>query len=412
MNISFDWLRKKDLLISIILITLTFTIFSLTRVPSPTHFNHYVRLSEQLLKGTIELDNPPEYLEISYEETTGKKFVAYPPFPSILILPLVALNIADHDQTFYTILLGSLNSALIYVFMIKLYASRRIALISALLLMFGTSYWYLATEGSSWYLSHIVAIICLLVSLSLLNIRYQSGQLTFTHDPLRWLASGFALGAAYFTRDGTILASILILGLPWIKFGIRKSTLQAWWLHTTIFSLGIFFWLVISAGYNYARFHTILPVQHHKIPHMLELPIFKDGFLSPTYIPRNVDYFFTKAPLPHTSFPFFKPSVEGMAYLLVSPFFILLPLAKWNRFTLLALTTGILMLVPGLMNGSVGFSQFGYRYAMEATIMFFVVFATFLQRRWWWFGLPLIIIAPVISFWGIYFIRVLQIYGW
>lgn len=408
----FTFLKKKDVIISCCLALFSFVVFSVTRIPNPTHFNHYVRLSEQLLKGKIELENPPEYLEISYEETTGKKYVAYPPFPSILLMPFVSLNVADRDQTFYTIMFACLNSALIYWVILRLYSSRRIALTVSLLLMFGTSYWYLATEGSSWYLSHIIAILCLLLSLAFLNIRKIDHQLTFTHTPKLWFASGFSLGAAYFTRDGTILAAILVLGLPIVRYGVNKKMLVGWWRPLLCFMLGILFWLIISFGYNYARFNTILPVQHHKIPHMLELPIFKDGFLSPTYIPRNIVYFFTKAPLPYEQFPFYKPSVEGMAYLLVSPFLIFLPLAKWNKYITLAGFTGVLMLVPGLMNGSVGFSQFGYRYAMEATIMFMIVFASFLQRRIWWISLPAIILAPMISYWGIYFIRTLQIYGW
>jgi hypothetical protein len=101
-----------------------------------------------------------------------------------------------------------------------------------------------------------------------------------------------------------------------------------------------------------------------------------------------------------------------MSYILVSPYILCILAAQWKkRWVQLALLTILAMLMLVFMNGSNGFSQFGYRYAMEATLFLLLIFGTCLQRKYAYLSYPLIILSIAICFWGIYFTRVLQIYG-
>ncbi len=371
------------------------------------------------MKGKIALDNPPAYLEISYNPRTQQKFVAYPPMPAVMIMPFVALNFADKNQTYYTILFASVTIGLAFIVFKRLF-SQRTSLLLTFLYGFGTSFWYLTTEGSSWYISHVIAAFFIFLSLIALNIRKHEDEIQYEKNPTRWLLSGLALGAAFMTRDPSILASTFFISLPFLHLKFRElishKAVHILKNHARPFvSFGIALSLFISVtfAYNYARFGTIKPVQHDHIPHLLEGEMFKHGFLSVQYIPRSINFFFTKMPLPYEKFPYFMPSIEGMAFWLVSPYLVFILFAQWKKpFTRVAFITALIMLIPPFMNGSNGFAQFGYRYAMEATIFLMLVFGTFLERKWWWVSIPLMLAAPLISFWGIYFIRVLGISGW
>ena len=58
-----------------------------------TPFNHFALLAEARLQGRLDLPGPPPlYAQNNdFAEFGGKHFVSFPPFPAVLLLPIVKL---------------------------------------------------------------------------------------------------------------------------------------------------------------------------------------------------------------------------------------------------------------------------------------------------------------------------------
>lgn len=385
---------------------LTLLVYSYTQLKNPTPYDYFIRLSDSFIHGKVYLTDHPAWLnELIPTSDPNKYYVAYPPMPAIIATPFVVLNIANKSQTFIAVLFGSINAAALYLVLKRLY-SYRTSVLGALLLAFGTNHWYLATEGSSWYIAHIIAVFFQLMAFLLIFKKSEDEKLVFATTHWRWLTAGLCIGAAYWSRLPAVLIAPFFGLIP-----LAQQELKKYLKSLLLFGFGVSFFILLNFGYNYIRFSTISDQSYVLIPGVLEEPWFNKGIFSVSYLPKNIQFFFAKTPTPYASFPYFKPSMEGMSFFLTSPFFILLPFINWKkRYNIIALAIGILMLGPGLLHGTPGFAQFGYRFAMEATPLFIIAFCSFLERKWWLISVPLMILAVAVNFWGIYFIRVLNIY--
>ncbi len=163
----FLYLLKFKILI--LLFASTFIIYSLTS-GGPTPYNYFVRLADAFLHGRLYLtEAKPWFSELI--PINGRYYGYYPPMPALVILPFIAFKGLTFDQTFVSILLGSFNSVLIYLFFKKfLYnngkKSNIVAIAISILFAFGTIHWYLASVGSTWYFAHVTAVFFLLLALN------------------------------------------------------------------------------------------------------------------------------------------------------------------------------------------------------------------------------------------------------
>jgi hypothetical protein len=406
-----------------ILFLITFIVYSITKIETP--HNHFIRLSESFLEGHLYLENPPTYLELDGHDGDLRRYVAYPPMPAIVSIPFVIFNIASKSQTFISILFASINIPLFFLLCKRIYKNKFIALFLSIALAFGTNIWYLASEGSSWYFAHVLAIFFLISALLVIDLKKSNNQIEATYNKSLWLISGLFVGAAYLTRIQMILIIpffILVLLLSSREiYGLRELIDAKYLLKKTlkhnkligVFILSIMIFVFVNWNYNYARFGTIRDVGYEKIQGVLEEPWYDHGIFSTFYIPRNIQFIIATMPLPYEHFPYVKPSIFGMSILLTSPFLFLFPFIKWkNKISFLAFFTGLLLLIPPILHGNTGGTQFGYRYAAESMPFFLISFGSVLERkRLGLIALMLIIFAIIINIWGILFIRFLHITG-
>ncbi len=393
--------------ISVILLAFIACVYLFSAIKPSTPYNYFILLAQQLHKGKYYLEESYPWLNELVPSQDGRFFVVYPPMPAIISLPFILLG--NTSQTEISIFIGICNIILLFLVTLKLYGNK-----NALLLMcafaLGTNHWYLATEGSSWYFSHICAVFCILLSLFALEIKQKNNRLEVTNKMSRWLVTGLFIGAAYWSR----LPNILIIPL----FFYLSLQMQLNWKATAkrllVFLIGCSIFVVLNFYYNFVRFDTILDHAYYQIPGVLEEAWYTKGIFDLSYLPGNLQFFFAKFPLLHTSFPYVKPSLEGMALWLTSPFFLLLLCNNHRKkWTLVLLFTGILMMVPGLLHGTVGFSQFGYRFGLEGSILMLIALGTVFKRKLLKLAFSvLLILSILINFWGIYFIRVLHTTGW
>lgn len=385
-------------------------IYIITAVRPATPFNYYTLLSASFLKGKFYLDESQSWLaELIPSEKENQWFVVYPPMPAIVSVPFVFLGI--NNQTTICVFFAILNIILFFIIFARIF-NWQIAHFLTIAFSLGTNHWYLATEGSAWYFSHIIAIFFLLLSLLFLQIYPADKSLLIKANSFSIFLSGLCLGAAYWSRLPTILALPFFLYLIFQnKFTLPKLKFKA----LIYYLLGVSIFLLLNALYNFLRFGTIFDIAYEKIDGIFSEPWYSHGIFSLNYLARNLKFMLAKLPLEHDHFPFLKPSIEGMSMLITSPFLLLVPFFNRKlKWVIIAFFTGILLLAPGLLHGCNGFTQFGYRFGLEASLFFILVIASQFKERSLLFQIFLFLtfFAILINTWGIVFIRYLRIFGW
>lgn len=131
-------------------------------------------------------------------------------------------------------------------------------------------------------------------------------------------------------------------------------------------------------------------------------PWFAKGRFDISYVPRRIQAIFYLGPnLDENRFPFFKPSEFGMALFMVTPAFLYLFTARVRRLEVAAAVAMGLVMIPHLLHGTTGWTQFGYRYSMDYLPMLAVLTASGMRyrietrRKWLIIGL-----SVVIAVWG------------
>ena len=131
---------------------------------------------------------------------------------------------------------------------------------------------------------------------------------------------------------------------------------------------------LLTAGYNFARFHSIFDFGYIHIPGVREEPWYEHGLFSISAIPWNIYTMLFQGFESIAYFPYMRPDAFGCSILLASPFLCLL-FRQGGRFKIAAwIAIGLLTLVLWL-HGNPGSWQFSYRYAMILIPWMFLLLA-------------------------------------
>jgi hypothetical protein len=234
--------------------------------------------------------------------------------------------------------------------------ARRIML--ALFPVFGTWTWCNLGFGGAWQIA---------LGLALLG---QAGALYFT---LVW-PSPFVAGAffalAFGNRTELLITLPLYLYLLWrpsnervatwknLKVAVRQNSRML----IRFLSLPVTLAL-LTAAYNFARFHSIFDFGYIHIPEVAQEPWYRHGLFSIQAIPWNIYTMLFQGFESIGYFPYIRPNGFGCSIFLASPFLCLL-FRQGGRYKLMSwLAIGVLTLVLWL-HGNPGSWQFSYRYAM------------------------------------------------
>src|SRR5271154_1748984 len=89
---------RRTLLLAFALYALVTAVFALTTAPerlaAHTPYNHFALLADAWLHGRLDLGGPPPPYtgNNDFAVFQGRTYVSFPPFPAVLIAPLVALS--------------------------------------------------------------------------------------------------------------------------------------------------------------------------------------------------------------------------------------------------------------------------------------------------------------------------------
>ncbi len=140
--------------------------------PSHAYFNY---LAASFLHGKLYLVKPPAAGDLVF--FNGHWFLPPPPFPSMLMLPFIAIwGIQEFNTTTFSLAIAAITAVIIYLILHRLITSGWIKLSHSgaiwltALFSFGTMYWMLSTDSSEWYFSQVVTVLlCGLAFLSVLK---------------------------------------------------------------------------------------------------------------------------------------------------------------------------------------------------------------------------------------------------
>ena len=386
-------LRATDKLASLgtiqkfIIITLiAFFILALTKGPPPGQ-NHYVYLADAFLHGGLGVSGGG----ISLQEIVplnGNFYVVYPPMPAVLLMPFVAAFGTGFDESLLSIMLASLCVSLTWLMVKKIGSNANKALWLAALLGFGTCLWFIASVGTSWYIAEVVAVLFL--TSAILVALYKKS----------YVLVGLLLGFSALARLPVILVFPFFLFLIYERNDVWKPRFK----QAALFFIGLAIPVSLYLLYNVARWGTILDLGYGLIPGIQQDPYFQQGIFNIAYIPRHITAIFLQAPIFLNNFPYVKPNWIGLGLFFTTPAFLFIfnLRALWrnklSRYSALAI---LCILPPIITHGTVGFTQFGYRFSLDFTPFLMLLTAKGMRENLGWPEKALIILSLLVNLWGV-----------
>ncbi|HZF53016.1 MAG TPA: hypothetical protein VE093_30395 [Polyangiaceae bacterium] len=356
-----------------------------------TPFNHFALLADAWLNGRLDLGGPPPAYtgNNDFAVFEDRYYISFPPFPAVLLLPLVKLAGSPErvrDGQFFLWFAG-IAPAVLFLALEKLRRagrnprSERENIALALLFAFGSVYWFSAVQGTVWFVAHVVG--------AALATLYIYASIDARHPIL----AGLALGLGFATRTPLGFAFPLFVyeafrvsrradPPPKATFALQiaGADVRSFAARLILFGapaaavLGVLLW------HNAARFHDPLEFGHKLLDVAWRARMEKWGLFSYHYLGRNLAVVLTS--LPYTSVPGvpFQINAHGVALWLTTPLY---AWALWPRrpgplFAALAVTAGAVAL-PSLLYQNSGWIQFGYRFSNDFAPFLFLMIA--LSRR-------------------------------
>jgi hypothetical protein len=342
------------------------------RLATHTPWNHFALLAEAWLEGRLDLGGPPPAYtgNNDFAAFDGKHFVSFPPFPALLIAPVVKLagSAAEARDAQFFLGFAGIGPAVLFLALERLTASGRSrrTLIEnaalATLFALGSVYWFSAVQGTVWFAAHVVgvALACIYLYCAL--------------DAAHPLAAGVALGLGFATRTPLGFATPLFL-YEAVRVS-RGEGSRALVRRLLLFAAPAAAALAVTLWHNHARFGDALEFGHKYLAITWRPRIEKWGLFSYHYLPRNLAVVLTSLPFTGVPEAPFQINAHGLALWVTTPIY---AWAVWPRrpspiFWACAATAGAVAL-PSLFYQNSGWVQFGYRFSNDFAPFLFAMIA-------------------------------------
>lgn len=347
-------------------------------------FNHYALQAQAWLDGRLDLGGPPPPYTMNNDFALyeGKHYVSFPPFPALLILPVVAAagSVERVRDAQFFLWFAPLAPALLFLTLDKLRrrSGRKSWQNLALALSFGlgTVYWFSAVQGTVWFAGHVVGtgLLCAFLYASI--------------DAEHPFLAGLLLACAVATRPS------LAFALPVFGYELWRTRHRgAWWSKGIRFAAPLAFVGMLLMGHNQVRFGDPTEFGHRLLQVRWRTRIDKWGLFSTHYLGRNLAVMLTGLPY-FSEGKGLQINGHGLALWLTTPIY---GWALWPRlrnararglFAAVAVSAGAVAL-PSLLYQNTGWLQFGYRFSNDFAPLLFVMIALGGRR----FSLPFWLLA-------------------
>jgi len=327
---------------------------------------HFVYQADAFLHGQLSLTvaRPPNLNDWVLQD--GRWYVSFPPFPALVMVPLVALFGLSFNDVAFTLFFSAANVALLYRLLRRLQPARaeweHVAF--ALIYGFGTLAWSCGIRGEVWFTAETMGVT--------LTLLYLHAALGTRHPVL----AGLAVGCATITRTPLAFSAVFFLcealspdaPLEWRT--LRDA--QRWRAalpRLLPYAAAIIAVAVPMAWINFARFGSVMEFGHsHLYANRVNPQIRRYGLFHYAFLERNLHDAFTR--LPEIQFNPLRIGFngEGMSLFVTTPllWYLLWPKEKPRLHRALWLTTA-LVAVPGFFYQNSGYFQFGFRFSLDYT---------------------------------------------
>lgn len=375
-----------------------FSALSILHIPGILNFyqnhgtnNAYLMFAKSLLQGQLSLPEMASYGDmIAYG---GQHYLPYPPLPSLILLPFVALFGASQVNTvFIALVMTCINLYLVQKILVKLQIRQHLFpwLITAFFL--GTGYWY------ALFTSHHVYAFAQITSCV-----FQFLILNEILGKKRWWLIGLFIGCTFLTRQFTVFYMVLALAFMLYRHRQQNKPVQIKEVATLLSSFGIIACLYLV--YNYLRFGNFLDTGYS---HILFIGVLNErvsqyGVFSTKYFLFNLYSFFIKGF--HIDFEgpgllkIKDMDLWGTSLLSASPFLIASvkaawhPILKWGSWiTIICILSGILFYHNN------GFHQINtMRFSLDFLPLLFVLTALGTRRLPFWLVKGMVVYAILLN---------------
>jgi hypothetical protein len=410
------------------------------RLRRHSQYNHFVYLAEGWLKGRLDMPVPPpnendwakvdvltlqdgrvvkgmfkagaqdRFVPLSgpaetitpdeIASRTAIRYVSFPPFPAVPMLPFVAIWHLQFNDVLFTVLWAALNPVLLFLLLRDLrrrgYSQREVTDDLWLTALFGVGsvYFYCAVLGQVWYTAHVIGVTCVLV--------YAWASL----EAARPMLAGLCVGLGFATRTP------LGFMFPFFVWEALRTTgaVERWRSSRRLppdllgklirFALPAACVLALLLWHNHARFERATEFGHKFLNIAWQERIQRWGLFNYHFLSRNLAAALILLPRILASYPFVKVSQHGLSLLVTSPnlAYLAVPARKSPLRWALWLTV-ISTALPALLYQNSGYIQFGYRFSLDYMV-FFVMLLAIEGRPLSWLWKTLVVIAAGINLFG------------
>lgn len=317
--------------------------------------------------------------------------MSFPPLPSLLMLPIVAMadesEIDLRDPTKlgindvqFTVFFAALNVMLCFLvlqYLSRMGVSGRTQAQNIWITLaygFATNALWCSILGQVWFTALVIGM-----TFTWLYIWASAG----TRHPI---LAGLFLGCAMATRTPLAFSFVFFAYFLFFPDGkLRRSNWKEMFVKGAQFSAPILIIGGLLAWMNYARFQNPFEFGHTYLALGLRPSTLNYGLFNYHFLSKNLLSAFTLLPRIQPYKPYVLVSNHGMSLLLTSPFFIYLfgyrsGARQIDRKWLWALICGLAAVaVPGFFYQNTGWVQFGFRFSLDYTPYIMLLLA--LNRR-------------------------------
>ena len=335
------------------------------------------------------------------------RYVSFPPFPAVLMAPLVAIWGLSFNDVLFTALWAGLNPVLLFLLLRDLRRrglSRRTTSDDLwLTVMFGVGsvYYFCSVLGQVWFTALVVA--------TTMAIGYAWASL----DAQRPLLAGLFLGLGFATRPPWLMFPLFLFEAVRVSGGWAALRSLAGWKRLlprlVRFALPVLAIGGVLMWHNFARFQRPFAFGHEFLNVQWQERIHRWGLFNYHFLSRNLAAALVLLPRIMSKWPYVKISHHGMSLLVTSPnlAYTVMP-AERSHLTKPLWMTIAAVAVPSLLYQNSGYIQFGYRFSLDYMIFFVMLLAIGNRRLTRVFKVLVVLAIGINLFLAITFDRYMQ----
>jgi hypothetical protein len=317
------------------------------------------------------------------------RYVSFPPFPAVLMVPLVAIWGLDFNDVLFTALWAAINPVLLFLLLRTLrrrgLSRRSVSDDLWLTVMFGVGsvYFYCAVVGEVWFTAHVVAVTT--------TIAFAWAALDAARPGLAGLFVGLGLAtrppglgfmAVLFLWEAVRTSGVLVT----IDEKRRLRPNRALFAKLVRFSVPLAAVLIALFIHNWARFAYPFEFGHRYLNVQWQERIQRFGLFNYHFLSRNLAAALVLLPRILGRWPYVKIGQHGMSLFLTTPAlaYAVAPKER-SRLAMPLWLTVLATALPSLLYQNSGYVQLGYRFSLDYMVFLMMILAVGnrpLSRLW------------------------------